>query len=371
MSRWGRLFAAALILCFVLGSTCCSGAGLSDKCVVTNGSVRFSVLTPTLVRMEYSPTSKFCDLPTAVVLNRSNWPAAAVKTSEKDGWLEVSTDKLTLRYKTGSGAFTANNLTISWQDSSGKHEWKPGDKDDKNLGGTTDWALQWIETPPTNPGLISRAGYTFIDDSRTPVWQDSTQWIAPRPEKDSLDQYLFIYGSDYLRFFKEYTDLTGPIPLMPRWSLGAGFSSRVCYSAEEDEKIAWRFRDEGIPMDMMLTDSCTSAKAIWSGYDFDLEQMPDPQGFYAWINKHGFHIGRNEHYGGLERSDSHFEPMRKAMGLPADTKEINFDLSEQEVRGGVHGSMSKAHTRYGPGLLVDGRQPGYAHGRPGAYHVDS
>ena len=232
-----------------------------------------------------------------------------------------------------------------------------------------------------DPGLLSRNGWTFVDDSRMPIWQDSTQWITPRPEKDSQDQYLFVYGHDYPHFFKDYIALTGPIPLVPRWCLGTAFSSRYCYSAEEEKKTAWRFRDEGIPLDMIVMDSNTSAKVIWAGYDFDLEQMPDPKGFFDWMNNRGFHVGRNEHYAPLPKSDSHFEAMRQAMGLPADTKEINYDLSDKKcaeafrdilqkpvldlglsfwwLDGNAWSTMEGINGNYGPGLIMWSRKIEY------------
>ena len=321
------IYLFALIAVVFGGSYACAA---QVQRAITSGNARFQVLTPTLVRMEYSPTAKFEDAPSVVVINRSNWPEAVVKTSEKDGWLELATDKLILRYKIGSGGFGADNLTVTWQDNVGKHDWKPGDKDDKNLGGVISWDMSWIETPPTNPGLLSRAGYTLFDDSHTPVWQDSTKWIAPRSNKDGQDLYFFVYGANYPHFLQEYVELTGPIPLLPRWSLGTGFTSRLGYSADEVKKTAWRFRDEGIPLDMMVMDSCTSAKAIWYGYDFDLEQMPDPKGFFDWMNRNGFHVGRNEHYEALPKSDSHFEVMRQAMGLPANTGAFKYDMSKQK-----------------------------------------
>ena len=47
----------------------------------------------------------------------------------------LSTGRLTVSYRLGSGPFSNENLLISWTDKSGRHDWKPGDKDDKNLGG--------------------------------------------------------------------------------------------------------------------------------------------------------------------------------------------------------------------------------------------
>ena len=53
---------------------------------ITAGNARFEFLTPSLVRMEYSPQARFVDAPTAVVQKR-DWPAVAVTEDHSGGWL--------------------------------------------------------------------------------------------------------------------------------------------------------------------------------------------------------------------------------------------------------------------------------------------
>ncbi|HEV7136004.1 MAG TPA: hypothetical protein VGN43_05180, partial [Steroidobacteraceae bacterium] len=76
---------------------------------ITGGNARFEFLTPSLVRMEYSPSGKFIDAPTAVVQKR-DWPAVQVTTHRSGGWLILATHAMSLRYRLDSGAFTAANL---------------------------------------------------------------------------------------------------------------------------------------------------------------------------------------------------------------------------------------------------------------------
>jgi len=69
-------------------------------------NARFEFLTPSLVRMEYSPSATFVDSPTAVVQKR-DWPAVQVHSMRKGGWLIATTSGMTLRYRMRSGPFTA------------------------------------------------------------------------------------------------------------------------------------------------------------------------------------------------------------------------------------------------------------------------
>ena len=86
---------------------CCAKTESSPTLVV--GNARFEFLTPSLVRMEYSPSGAFVDAPTAVVQKR-DWPKVPVQATHKDGWLIAASSDMTVRYRLESGAFAAANL---------------------------------------------------------------------------------------------------------------------------------------------------------------------------------------------------------------------------------------------------------------------
>ncbi|HTJ71033.1 MAG TPA: ricin-type beta-trefoil lectin domain protein [Actinospica sp.] len=79
--------------------------------VVTDGNARFEVLTPTLIRLEYAGDGAFQDSPTFNVVDRS-FPAVSYTTDVSNGYREITTGSLTLRYKQGGGPFTAANTSI-------------------------------------------------------------------------------------------------------------------------------------------------------------------------------------------------------------------------------------------------------------------
>jgi Carbohydrate binding module (family 6) len=70
------------------------------------------VLTPTLIRLEYAGDDKFADAPTFNAVNR-NFPVPRYTTDVRDGWREIRTDRLLLRYLEGSGPFTPDNVSIT------------------------------------------------------------------------------------------------------------------------------------------------------------------------------------------------------------------------------------------------------------------
>lgn len=79
---------------------------------VTSGDARFEVLSPTLIRTEYAGDGQFTDSPTFNAIGRDSFTSTPYTSSTSDGWLTLTTSKVTLRYKVDSGAFTAQNLTV-------------------------------------------------------------------------------------------------------------------------------------------------------------------------------------------------------------------------------------------------------------------
>src|SRR5215469_12679420 len=300
---------------------------------VIEKNVRFQILSPTLVRMEYSPSDRFVDDPSTAVLNRA-WGDVPFQKKSGD-WIEVNTGKMIIRYRKDSGSFTARNLEVTWNDGYGTHVWKPGDKDDKNLGGihygSEGGDIRGRTSPVDQPGPLSRNGYFLLDDSGTALWDQQTEWVKPRPEAHGQDWYFFTYGHNYKEMLGELAKLLGPIPMIPRYVLGAWIMSRAGYNSNGWKLNVGRFRGESLPVDMIGVDSASSAKIIWGGRDIDREQLPDPKEFFHWMRKEGVRVFVNEHYGPLTRqNDSHFEEMRKIAGLPLSSKEVPNDLANKK-----------------------------------------
>jgi alpha-glucosidase (family GH31 glycosyl hydrolase) len=96
---------------FILGLLFINKTEAQTEAVIVNGQVRFTVLTPTLIRMEYAGDSVFEDRPSFNVINRK-LPATSYTTQVSNGWLEIQTEKLLLRYLQYSGSFSDSNLTV-------------------------------------------------------------------------------------------------------------------------------------------------------------------------------------------------------------------------------------------------------------------
>ena len=136
---------------------------------VVFGNARFTVLTPRLVRMEWSADGKFEDKATLGIVNRQlDVPDFEVRKTKNA--VTLKTDFLTLKYR-GQEKFCGENLSISFlisKDGKEKGEWHPGMDDSGNLLGTARTLDRFDGDSlidPYDPGIISRDGWAVIDES--------------------------------------------------------------------------------------------------------------------------------------------------------------------------------------------------------------
>jgi len=321
-SRYPLLAVAVLIAASAAGAV----PHQIDGGKITCGDVRFSFLSPTLVRMEYAPEGQFVDEPSVLVLDR-DWPPCPLKVTQEDEWLVACTPAMELRWLTGRYTFDDQSLMITWRAGEGSGTWRPGSKHTANLKGTRG-ALDGIRAghlPALDDGLLSRDGWTVLDDSRRPLWLGEEKWLAPRPHARARDMYFFAYGQDYAHMLSEYVRLCGPIPMLPRYAWGPWYSRYWAFSADEEKQIVSRFRELDIPLDVLVID-VDWHKYGWEGYDWNEELFPDPKGFLKWVHDQGVYVTANNHPGSaLPVEDTHHAPAAKMAGLSGDA--LNRPLS--------------------------------------------
>ena len=119
------LFMAMLSVSFALKA--------QDNVAYQDDAVRFTVVTDGVIRLEWQPEGKFTDLPSFVASER-DYPAVDYKVRKTGKNVEITTSRMVLTYKKGTGKFTKDNLVIKATD--GFFTWKPGMKQKENLKGT-------------------------------------------------------------------------------------------------------------------------------------------------------------------------------------------------------------------------------------------
>ncbi len=317
------------------------------KAIVVSGNARFTILTPQLIRMEWSDNKQFEDHASLVFINR-RLPVPEFRNENENEWLELRTGKLTVRFKRDSGAFAKDNLQAEFELNGNKVTWMPGMEDKGNLQGTIRTLDGVRGSTPLGTGLLSRDGWVLIDDSESPLFDNSDwPWVMPRPEGKRQDFYLFAYGHDYKQALLDFTRVAGKIPLPPRFAFGTWWSRYWAYTDTEFTELVRGFQEHDIPLDVLVIDmdwhptfgvkwwenkKDQSGHTLgWSGYTWSKTYFPDPPKFLAWAHQQGLKATLNMHpASGVQPHEAAYPEMARAMGIdPATQKYVPFDITDK------------------------------------------
>lgn len=332
-----------------------------SKAIVQAGQARFTVLTPRLIRLEYSPQAAFEDRASQVVWYRRQ-PVPDFKVTREGSWLTIDTEALHLRYDIERDRFDAQGLTITIK--ANGTEWRCGDDAPTNLKGTARTLDGVNGAMPLEDGLLSRSGWTVIDDRPSLVFKDDG-WLEPcLATPDTQDLYFFGYGSDYAACLDDYYAITGPVPLLPRWALGNWWSRYHEYHQDELIALMEEFKGRQVPlsvcivdMDWHLTETDTTNEDWpghvwndgWTGYTWNPALFPDPARFTTAIHDLGLRTALNLHpHAGVHPHESQYERVAQRMGIdPASKEPVSFDLADPRFANAYFEELHHPHEEIG------------------------
>ena len=167
-----------------------------------------------------------------------------------------------------------------------------------NLGGYRN-SLDLLAGPaPVADGILSRNGWYLMDDTDTGLI-NSDGTVDSRPDHGGQpyqDGYLFGYGNDYKQALKDFHDLTGPAPLLPRSAFGVWYSRWYNYSlADYQNDLLPAFRKNKVPLDQLVTDTDWKSPSPWAGWEFNPSYFPDPKALFDWEKSQGLQPVLNVH----------------------------------------------------------------------------
>lgn len=294
--------------------------------VVAGATFRFTIISDTVLRYEWSEDGIFEDRASTFAINR-RFPKPEYTVSDTADKLEIRTASYQVTYN--KKRFDRWGLVVSFignKNTLWGADWRYGEEP-QNLGGTARTLDEVNGRCALEPGILSRAGYSVLDDSDTMLFTDDG-WIAPRREGDRIDGYLFSYGFDYRRAMKSFFAISGHQPLLPRYSLGNWWSRYKDYSDTEYLELMDKFEEAKIPlscavidMDWHIVHGDNVPHAGWTGYTWEKKYFPDPQGFTKELHKRKLRITLNDHpHAGIHSHEKLYEAVAKDLHHDTSTK---------------------------------------------------
>lgn len=309
--------------------------------MVSGAKYRFSVLTPSLIRMEYSNQGVFEDRASQSVFFR-DFSINQFSKESKNGWLTIETENLILTYKENE-IFSADTLSVKLKIEPAS-TWNYSE-DFEDLKGTTKTLDEANGAIPLERGICSRNGFSVMDDSHTMLLND-IGWVEVRVP-NTIDYYFWGYGFQYLDAVKDLYRLTGVPPMLPAYALGNWWSRYHDYTQEEYQNLILRFEEENIPFSVSVVDMDWHVVKIpeeykngegplfesgWTGYSWNKELFPDYKGFLKFLKDHHLRTSLNLHPAqGVACHEDMYEEMARACGIDPATKErVRLDILSPE-----------------------------------------
>lgn len=190
------------------------------------------------------------------------------------------------------------------------------------IDGKTVIDMQNLWLPPTASTIV------HLDAGRHTLTAELTRDDKPvlyyHPVKDetvfrspvatAVDYTVFVGSPDEV--IATYRELTGKAPLMPRWALGYIHCRERFHSSEEILRTANRFRQEQMPLSVIVQDWQYWGKYGWNAMRFDEEFYPDPKALTDSLHKMGVRlmvsvwskIDKNSEVGRQMMQDNYYIP---------------------------------------------------------------
>lgn len=328
---------------------------------------RISILKNNIIRLEKSD-KYFNELPTQIVVNRY---------FEKPNFT-LEEDKNSIKFIFNSYTFIFNgNLETSYIIYNNE---KLLLNNDYNLGGTYStvdgmdgerYVYQGDKGIIREIGLsvCSKNGIAIIDDSNSYCFDEN--WEFSHINTDEVDVYIFFYPNDYQNAVKDYFQLSGYPPKLPKYVFGNWWSRYYAYTDKKYLRLMDEFFEENIPFTIATIDmdwhySSSNGRNIfsdldisrdqflldnkyvcegwedknhmslgWTGFVWNKKLFPDYQWFLKKLKDKNLHITLNLHpHDGIAFYETEFyQQFSERLNIDISKKNnIPFDLTDKDNR---------------------------------------
>lgn len=299
----------------------------------TGKTYRITILTERLIRFEYNKDGYFIDDLTQLVQNRTI-NSTLVDVEESDISLKISNKYFVINYIKeknfqGSKLVPTSNLKVEVVNTD--KVWYYNHPEIRNYGGANISLDDTDGKVKLNKGLYSSDGFASINDSNSLILnQDKT--FSERKNK-GIDIYLLVYRKDFGLALKDYFQLTGFPPLLPRYALGNWWSRNIEYTEEDLKKILSKFKKNDIPLSVWLLDKPWRQRKdnkdsiITSTYNWNKDLYKEPKNIIDFIHGCGIKIGLNINpIDGIDISEPNFDEALQYININGKIPFMPYDL---------------------------------------------
>lgn len=304
------------------------------------GGKRISVITPTLLRLEYAADGRFVDAPTLFASERPPL-ADYTLTDLGEGRYELRTAALRMEVQDDGLPFGVQNHAIYFTLDGKEKRINTASRQSRNLGGAITTLDAVSRRVPVEEGLLSRDGWYMIRDTGSDLLDDG--WLRPRDTRNHLqDIYCFVYGNDLRQALSDLGTVSGRVPMTRKYIHGVWYCRWWNYTSQDYIDILDGYAEHDFPIDNIVFDmgwhttDATSGmghayRYYWTGYTWNRELLPDPAALIGEIHRRGVTVSLNDHpHDGIRPHEECYAGFMRSMGQdPATGRNMFFDPSDR------------------------------------------
>lgn len=307
-----------------------SERGVHIRC--DEASLLIAVLAPNLVRVRLAPTGTFADRRSwSVAKADGEWAIAPFQIQSSAEAITLTTEQMTVRIdclscrvaccdraghafaedratgdeslgSLGSMAWSSSGVAVWKQIAPDEHFYGFGERTgllDKRASRQTNWTTDSLDYSTQTDEMYQAIPFFMAlrPELAYGIFLNSTFWSqfdvgAETPEilqmqsrSPELDYYI-IYGPEPAQILAAYTELTGRMPLPPKWSLGYHQCRWSYESAEAVRELARNFRQRQIPCDVIHLD--IDYMQGYRVFTWQQQRFSDPKALMADLAQAGF-----------------------------------------------------------------------------------
>ncbi|MBW4420542.1 MAG: glycoside hydrolase family 31 protein [Myxacorys californica WJT36-NPBG1] len=285
--------------------------------------VKLSILAANLIRVRLAPKGEFLPRRSwAVTKPDEDWEAVSFQTEEEEGVLSIRTEQLQIKIERnpcriqcfdskGQPFARDTELGMGWrlgqiaawkQIEPDEHFYGFGERSgllDKRSEIKTNWTVDALDYSSISdemyqaipffitlrPGLVYGIFLNSTHWSRFDLGATTPGVLQMQAHGTELDYYI-IHGSTPADILNTYTELTGRMPLPPKWALGY-HQCRWSYESEDVvRQLAHEFRSRQIPCDVIHLD--IDYMRGYRVFTWSPKRFPDPAKLIGDLKQDGF-----------------------------------------------------------------------------------
>lgn len=317
---------------------------------VVCGNKRITLITPTLIRLEYAVGGEFLDAPTMFAVNRDSLMRTGFTVTGLDGGrrVEINTGKVRMTFNNDNLPFGQGNTEFHFSRMGKPAKATARNLHSKtkklNLGGSIATLDGVAGEVPLDDGLLSADGWHHIIDTGTEIITPDG-WFARRKDTHVQDQYCFIYGDDFHAPFADLGVISGHVPMTRKYMHGIWYSRWYPYDDSYITELIEGYRANSFPLDVLSMDmdwhTITDAEVGvghnntalgWTGHTWNRNLIPDPAATIAALHADSIYVCVNEHpHDGIRPHEDCYSDFMQVMGEdPASGKTILFDAGDRK-----------------------------------------